>query len=252
MADPVEPIRASVLEGVAHGFLGRKGGVSMGVLAGLNVGLGADDDAAAVAENRKRAAEAVLPSARLVTIFQTHSADCVTVAEAWDEAKRPRADALVTDQPGVLLGIVTADCAPILLADIDAGIVGAAHAGWRGAYGGIAESVVAAMEQLGATRSRITTAIGPAIAQPSYEVGPDFRENFTQDDAGFFVAGSNGHWQFDLESYVAAKLETAGIGQIEPLGLDTYSDEKRFYSYRRATHRDELTYGRQFSLIGLA
>ena len=248
----VEPIRARVLEGIPHGFLTREGGVSTGEVASLNVGLGSGDDPAAVAENRRRAAEVVLPGARLVAVHQVHSADCVTVAEPWDDAHRPTADALVTDRPGILLGIVTADCAPVLLADAEAGVIGAAHAGWRGARAGVAEAVIAAMEALGAKRERIAAAIGPAIAQPSYEVSEDFRAQFAADDERFFAPGRPGHRQFDLEGYVAARLERAGAGKIEALGLDTYSDPGRFYSYRRSTHRGEPAYGRQFALIGLS
>jgi YfiH family protein len=158
---------------------------------------------------------------------------------------------MATDRPGVVLGVVTADCAPVLLADRQAGVVGAAHAGWRGAHAGVIERTVAAMERLGAVRARIAAAIGPAIAQPSYEVDARFRENFAGADERFFAAGRDGRWQFDLEGYVAARLEVAGVGSVEPLGLDTYTDEARFYSYRRATHRGAPNYGRQFSLIGL-
>lgn len=252
MSEELEAIRARVLEGIPHGFLTRKGGVSAGEVASLNVGLGSGDDPAAVAENRRRAGEAVLPDVQVVGVHQVHSADCITLSEPWDDAHRPTGDALATDRPGVLLGIVTADCAPILLADKQAGVVGAAHGGWRGAHAGVAESVVAAMERLGARRGRIVAAIGPAIAQASYEVGADFRDHFDDEDARFFAPGRSGHWQFDLEGYVAARLHAAGIGAVEPLGLDTYRDEERFYSYRRSTHRNEPTYGRQFSLIGLS
>ena len=249
--EAVAIIRAQALEGIPHGFLGRDGGLSGGIVAGLNVGFGADDDAANVAENRRRAVEAVLPGARLVSVHQVHSADCVTVSQPWDESDRPHADALATDRPGLLLGIVTADCAPVLLADREAGIVGAAHAGWRGAHGGVAEAVVAAMEGLGAVRERIHAAIGPAIAQASYEVSEEFRAAFAEADARFFAPGRPGHLQFDLEAYVAARLSRAGVGKVAPLGLDTYREEGRFFSYRRATHRGEPNYGRQFALIGL-
>ncbi len=247
----VEVVRAGALDGIPHGFLGRRGGVSTGIVAGLNVGFGADDDLAAVKENRRLACEAVLPGGRLVSVHQVHSARCVTVHEPWDEGARPEADAVATDRPGLVLGIVTADCAPILLADKQAGVVAAAHAGWRGAHGGVAESAIAAMEALGAERERIVAAIGPAIAQESYEVGDDFRQNFSSADARFFAPGRPGHHQFDLEAYIAARLAKAGIAAVEPLGLDTYADENRFFSYRRATHRGEPNYGRQFSLIGL-
>jgi len=250
-SDPVEIIRAEVLAGIPHGFLGRRGGVSRGAIAGLNIGHGAEDEIEAVAENRRRAAEAVFPGARLATVYQVHSPDVVEVLEPWLHDERPRADAMVTDRPGLLLGVVTADCAPVLLADREAGVIGAAHAGWRGAHGGVLENTVAAMERLGADHSRIAAAIGPAIAQPSYEVDARFRENFGPEDDAFFIPGRPGHWQFDLEGYAAKRLRAAGVGIIDPLGLDTYSDEARFFSYRRATHRGEPAYGRQFSLIGL-
>lgn len=249
MADTVEAIRAESLAGVRHAFLGRRGGVSQGLVAGLNVGFGADDDDRAVEENRRRAVAAVAPGAQLVTCYQVHSPEAVIVSEAWSHDQRPRADALVTDRPGLVLGIVTADCAPVLLADRETGVVAAAHAGWRGAHGGVIEASVAAMEQLGARPARIAAAIGPCIAQESYEVDARFRDNFTAADDRFFAPGRADHWQFDLEAYVAARLQAAGVGQVEPLGLDTYGEESRFYSFRRATHRDEPTYGRQFSLI---
>ena len=248
----VRPIRSILLEGVSHGFLTREGGVSTGVVAGLNVGRGSGDDERAVAENRRRAAEAVLPGAHLVSVYQVHSSDCVIVAEPWDENDRPQADALVTDRPGLLLGIVTADCAPVLLADRERGIVGAAHAGWKGARRGVIDSTVAAMERLGASRSAIVAAIGPCIAQASYEVGDDFKTNFADEDSPFFAPGREGHWHFALEACVASRLERAGVTRIDPLGLDTYSDQEHFFSYRRATHRGEANYGRQFSLIGIA
>lgn len=249
---PVEVIRASLLDGLPHGFLGRRGGVSLGEAAGLNIGLGAEDEPASVAENRRRAVAAVMPGAQLVTVYQVHSPDAVVAQPGWPDADRPRADALVTDRPGLLLGIVTADCAPVLLADHSAGVVGAAHAGWRGAFGGVVEQTVAAMERLGARADRIVAAIGPAIAQPSYEVDSAFRDQFAAGDGQFFAPGRADHWQFDLEAYVAARLVNSGVGQVEKLGLDTYVDPTRFFSYRRATHRAEATYGRQFSLIGLA
>ncbi len=264
MADPglrqddgVEVNTAAVLSGIPHGFLGRRGGVSGGVVAGLDTGLrGMDpDDPAleAIRENRRRAAEAVLPGARLVGVYQVHGADCV-VAGDWTEAERPHADALVTDRGGVLLGILTADCAPVLFADREAGVIGAAHAGWKGAVAGVTDSTISAMEKLGARRDRIVAAIGPCIAQASYEVDTGFRDKVLADapsNAQFFAAGQPGHFQFDLEGYVAIRLERAGIGRIEPLSLDTYGDEARFYSFRRATHRREPDYGRQISLIGL-
>jgi len=248
----IEAIHAKALEGIPHGFLTRKGGVSTGPIAGLNVGYGSGEDRACVAENRRLAGDAVLAGASVVAVHQLHSATCVTVVRAWDDEHRSAADALATREPGLLLGIVTADCAPVLLADRQAGVVGAAHAGWRGAVSGVIEAVVAAMEELGARRERIAAAIGPAIAQASYDVGEDFRTHFGAEDACFFAPGRPGHFQFDLEAYVAARLGKAGIGEVEALGLDTYADEARFYSYRRSVYRGEPNYGRQFSLIGLA
>ena len=248
---PVEVIRSRLLAGIPHGFLGRRGGVSRGLVAGLNVGWGTDDDRQAVVENRRRAVAAVLPGARLATVYQVHSPAAVSVAEPWPENARPEADAMVTDRPGLLLGVVTADCAPVLLADIAAGVVGAAHAGWRGAHGGVLENTVAAMQRLGASASRIVATVGPAIAQASYEVDSRFRDNFGPDDEAFFAPGAPGHWQFDLAGYIARRLRDAGIRAVERLGLDTYADEQRFFSYRRAIHRGEPDYGRQIALIGL-
>jgi YfiH family protein len=249
--EDVEVIRSEALAALPHGFLGRRGGASGGVVAGLNLGHGAGDDPDSVAENRRRAVAAVLPGAQLATVYQVHSPDAVTVVRPWPHAERPHADAMATDRPGVLLGVVTADCAPVLLADVEAGVVGAAHAGWRGAHGGVLEAVVGEMAGLGAERERIVAAIGPAIAQPSYEVDESFRAAFTAADGEFFVPGRPGHWQFDLEGYAAARLARAGVGRIDRLGLDTYPDAERFFSYRRATHRGEAAYGRQISLIGL-
>nr|WP_243846842.1 peptidoglycan editing factor PgeF [Sphingomonas japonica] len=239
--------------GVPHGFLGRRGGVSTGVHAGLNVGVGSSDDADAVAENRRRATDAVLPGAALATCYQIHSSDVVTVTEPL--AERPRGDALVTDRPGLALGILTADCAPVLLADAQAAVIGAAHAGWKGALGGVTDATIAAMEALGADRGRIAAAIGPCIARASYEVGDGFRQRFGADDPDndrFFADACAGHARFDLEAYVAHRLAAAGIARIEMLGLDTYADRDRFFSYRRATHRGEPDYGRQISIIALA
>jgi YfiH family protein len=249
----VEVIRSGLLA-VPHGFLGRRGGVSEGVCAGLNVGLGSGDDRAAILENRRRAVAAVAPGARLVTLHQIHSPTVLFATEPWPDEARPQADALVTDRHGLALGILTADCAPVLLADQAAGVVGAAHAGWKGAFGGVVEAAVAAMESLGATRDGIAAAIGPAIARKSYEVDDDFHRRFAEPDPGsdrFFTAGREGRHQFDLEGYVAARLAEAGIGRVEALGLDTYADPDRFFSYRRAIHQGEPTYGRQISLIAL-
>ncbi|WP_028968990.1 peptidoglycan editing factor PgeF [Sphingomonas sp. URHD0057] len=250
----VEVIRASVLGAVPHGFLGRRGGVSTGDLAGLNVGYGSNDDRAAIDENRRRAIAAILPGAELATVHQVHSADVVYVDGPWLQDQRPRADAMVTDLPGLLLGILTADCAPVLFADVEAGVIGAAHAGWRGALAGVTDAAIAAMEQRGARRDRIVAAVGPCIAQPSYEVDEAFRERFLDADPAnfrFFVPGPAGKPHFDLPGYLAIRLDPAGIARVDVLGLDTYADPDRFYSYRRATHRGEPDYGRQVSLIAL-
>jgi YfiH family protein len=251
----VEVIRAPSLAAVPHGFLGRRGGVSTGELAGLNVGYGSNDDRDAIGENRRRAIAAVLPGAELATVHQIHSADVVYAERPWPQGERPRADAMVTNRPGLLLGILTADCAPVLFADHDAQVVGAAHAGWRGALAGVTDSTIAAMERLGARRERMSAAVGPCIAQPSYEVDEDFRRCFIEADVTngrFFVEGANGKPHFDLPAYVAERVRAAGVEVVEVVGFDTYAEPDRFYSYRRATHRREADYGRQVSLIGLS
>ena len=250
----VELIRSASLGALPHAFLGRRGGVSTGELAGLNVGYGSGDDREAIGENRRRAIAAVLPGAELATVHQVHSAEAVTVERAWPQDQRPHADAMVTDRPGLLLGILTADCAPVLLADADAGVIGAAHAGWRGALAGVTDAAIAAMEELGARRERIFAAVGPCIAQPSYEVDEGFRTRFVETDianARFFAEGPWGKPHFDLGGYVRHRLTAAGIAEVEVLHLDTYAEPERFYSYRRATHGGEADYGRQASLIGL-
>lgn len=250
----VELIRSHLIA-LPHGFFGRRGGVSAGVCQGLNVGFGSGDDRDAIVENRRRAVGAVAPGARLVTVHQVHSATAVVAREAWSEEARPQADAIVTDRPGLALGILTADCAPVLLADVKAGVAGAAHAGWKGALGGVIENVVAAMAELGAERERIAAAIGPAIGRASYEVDETFFRRFVDADPkneGFFTPGRPGHHHFDLEGYVAGRLAAAGVRRVEAIGLDTYHDFDRFFSYRRATHRGEPTYGRQISLIALS
>ena len=252
----ITPFKARALDGVPHGFLGREGGVSTGILAGLNVGLGSNDDREAIAENRRRAVAAVLPGAALVTVHQVHSAGAVIVSEPFADAARPHADALVTDRPGLLLGILTADCVPVLLADVAGGVVGAAHAGWKGALHGVTDATIEAMEKLGARRERISAATGPCIARASYEVDDAFVRRFEEADPAnerfFLFAGKAGHQQFDIEAYVAARLAAAGVGRVETLGLDTYAHADRFFSYRRATHRGEPDYGREISLVGLA
>lgn len=247
-----DPVRHPLLDGLPHGFMTRHGGVSSGQVGGLQCGFGAGDDLAAVAANRRAAVEAVLPGGHLLALHQTHSPDAVTSGPLWSDDSRPSGDALVTDQPGRVLGIVTADCAPVLFADREAGVIGAAHAGWRGAHGGVLEATIAAMAGLGARPERIAAVIGPTIAQASYEVDDGFRQQFGPDSARFFAAGAEGRWQFDLPGYIAARLHDAGIGQIGDCALDTYSNPDRFYSFRRATHRGEPNYGRQLSLIALA
>ncbi|MFD1950069.1 peptidoglycan editing factor PgeF [Sphingomonas arantia] len=249
----VDVVRSAQLDGIRHGFLGRSGGVSTGIYAGLNVGLGSDDDREAILENRRRAVAAVAPGAKLVTPHQVHSATAITVTEPFPDDARPHADALVTDRPGLLIGILTADCVPVLFADRAAGIVGATHAGWKGALGGVTDATLDAMVALGADRTRIVAAIGPCIARASYEVDTSFRDRFTAHDPEnerFFREGRrDDHHQFDIESYVAHRLATAGVTRIDALGLDTYALANRFYSYRRATHRAEPGYGRQMSVI---
>jgi len=196
----------------------------------------------------------VAPGARLVTVHQVHSGDAVAVTAPWPDEARPPLDAMATDRPGLALGILTADCAPVLFADRQAGIIGAAHAGWKGAFSGVIEATVAEMEKLGAERHRIAAAVGPCIARRSYEVDEAFLRRFADADPAngrFFTLGRTGHHQFDLEGFVVSRLAEAGLHDCEALGIDTYSDADRFYSYRRATHRGEPTYGRQISLIAL-
>jgi YfiH family protein len=250
----LEIIRAQTLGDVPHGFLGRRGGVSQGICAGLNVGLGSGDDPAAIAENRRRAVAAVAPGARLVTVHQAHSPDAIYAEAPWPDGARPEADAIVTDRLGLALGILTADCTPVLLADRQAGVIAAAHAGWKGALGGIIESTLVLMERYGADRARVAAAIGPVIARKSYEVDEAFLRRFAEADPAndrFFTPGRTGHHQFDLEAYVLARLAAAGVTRAEALGLDTYSDPEKFYSYRRATHNSDPTVGRQISIISL-
>ena len=243
--------------GIRHGFFTREGGVSEGIFASLNCGLGSGDDADSVAENRRRALAALqLAGDRLATCYQVHSAGVVVVDAAWPPAERPRADALVTRRRGVALGILTADCAPVLFADAEAGVIGAAHAGWRGALSGVLEATVAAMAGLGAAPARIHAGIGPCIAQPSYEVGPEFPAPFLAADpanAGFFRAAPRaGHFLFDLAGYAARRLSLLGLGRVERTGGDTAAEAERFFSYRRTCLRGEKDYGRELSAICLA
>jgi polyphenol oxidase len=240
---------------VRHAFFTRIGGVSEGAYASLNGGLGSEDRAERVAENRGRmCAQLGLTPDRLVSLYQVHSAEVVTV-EAPFAADRPRADAMVTRVPGLALGIATADCGPILFADPESGVIGAAHAGWKGALTGVIAATVAAMEALGARRQRIVAVLGPTIGQASYEVGPDFVARFRHEAPGmerFLGAGTRpGHAQFDLPGFILARLGEAEVGEAAMLNLCTYADPERFYSFRRTTHRGEPDYGRLISAIAL-
>jgi hypothetical protein len=247
----------SMLPRIRHGFFTRHGGVSDGFYDSLNGGLGSDDAPARVTENRARMAAAlgVAPD-RLVTAYQIHSPDVVVATQPWPRARAPRADAVVTRVRGLAVGVTTADCGPLLLADAEAGVVGAAHAGWRGALAGVIEAAVAAMERLGAARTRMVVALGPMIRQANYEVGPDFVARFAAADpenARFFApAARDGHAMFDLAGYIASRLQDAGVGRIEDLGHCTYAEAARFFSYRRSTHRAEADYGRHVNAIALA
>ena len=245
------------LSGIRHAFFTRTGGVSDGLYATLNGGVGSRDGSANIAENRARmaAALAVEPH-RLLTANQIHSPQVVVAETPWTTEARPRADAIVTRMRALAIGVTTADCGPVLLADPRSRVVGAAHAGWRGALAGIAEATVAAMERLGAERSRLRAALGPMIRQDHYEVGPDLMARFAAEDAAsgrfFRPAARAGHALFDLPAYIAERLTRAGVRQIEDLGLCTYADVSRFFSYRRSTHRAEADYGRHVHAIALA
>ena len=245
---------APSLDGIPHGFFGRKGGVSAGDLASLNCGIGSGDDPALVAENRRRVADALAPGAPLAGLYQVHGARCVVIDADSDPGARPEADALATRTPGLLLGIVTADCVPVLFADAGAGVVGAAHAGWKGAIAGVTDATLDAMESLGARRGDIAAAIGPCIGRASYEVDDGFVQRFADDDPAnerFFAAGRPGHALFAIAAYVAARLAAAGVTRIAIGGQDTYALAEDYFSYRRACHRGENSYGRQLSVIGV-
>jgi YfiH family protein len=242
--------------GVSHGFFTRHGGVSAGVYASLNGGAGSRDAPEAVAENCARIAAALgVAPQRLAIPYQIHSPDAVAVTAHWAPDARPRCDGIVTATPGLALGVTGADCGMILFADARARVVGAAHAGWKGALTGVIEATVAAMERLGAKRDAIAAALGPCIAQDSYEVGPEFAAAFAktgEDARRFFVASHRaGHSMFDLKGYIADRADRAGVGRFEDLRLDTYAEEDRFFSYRRTTHRKEPDYGRLVSAIVL-
>jgi hypothetical protein len=245
----------SAIPGLRHAFFTREGGVSGGLYASLNGGIGSKDDPADVAENRRRMAEqmGVLPE-HFLSVHQTHSSDAIVASGPWPGTARPLADAIVTRTPGLAIGATAADCGPVLLADPGARVIGAAHAGWKGALTGILESTIDAMEKLGAARVGIVAAIGPLIRQSSYEVGGEFVARFIAadaDNAVFFLPSPHeGHAMFDLAGLIRRRLEHAGVSVIDDIGIDTYSDE-RFFSYRRATHRREPDYGRHVHAIAL-
>jgi YfiH family protein len=250
----VESAALAALPGIRHAFFTREGGVSTGIYASLNGGVGSADDQMHVMENRRRMAE-TLGAQHLLTCYQIHSADVVVVDRSWAGESAARADGIVTKSRGIAVGASAADCAPLLFADAEAGVIAAAHAGWKGALGGIAEATLDKMETLGAARARVVAAIGPLIRQQSYEVGPEFVARFTADDPAneryFAPSSRESHARFDLGGYLRMRLERAGAGRIDDLGLDTYADEARFFSYRRTTHRKEPDYGRQIAAITL-
>ena len=247
---------AAAASGIRHGFFTRQGGVSTGIYASLNCGLGSRDDTASVKINRGRVASALdHPGREVLTLYQVHSATALIVDAPFD-GKPPQADALVTNTPGVVIGALAADCTPVLFADPEARVVAAAHAGWRGAFGGVLEATIRAMEGLGAQPQRIRAAIGPCINQAAYEVGPEFEATFLEADPGnarfFERLGSGDRPYFDLPGFISARLSRAGLGMVEQKSSCTYENESLFFSYRRATHRKEPDYGRQISAIVLA
>ncbi len=244
------------LPGIAHGFFTREGGVSSGLYASLNIGLGSADDREKVLENRGRVAAALgVAAEHLVLPYQVHSPDVAVVESPWAPGEGPKVDAVVTARPGIAVGVATADCGPILFADARARVVGAAHAGWKGAIGGVIEATIEAMERLGARRDAITAVLGPTISADAYEVGAEFVARFADADASygrfFRPSEREGHSMFDLPAFVLHRLETAGVGRAASLGLCTYGDETRFFSYRRTTHRREPDYGRLVAAITL-
>jgi YfiH family protein len=246
----------SALPGIRHAFFTREGGVSQGIYASLNGGLGSQDAPENVRENRARMAAAVGATPdHFVSAFQIHSPDVIVADKPWTRENAPRADAIVTCVPGLAIGASTADCGPILFADQDARVIGAAHAGWKGALVGVLEATIDAMEKLGAARGRISAALGPLIRQPNYEVGPEFVTRFTEsnpDNAGYFRPSARAdHALFDLGGYIVRRLTLARIANVDDLGFCTYADPQRFFSYRRATHRREPDYGRHINAIAL-
>lgn len=252
----VQSAALGALPGVRHAFFTRQGGVSTGVLSSLNGGLGAKDDPANVHENRRRMAATLgLDAGRIALPWQVHSANVTVATEPWTRETAPHVDAVVVAIPGLAAGVTIADCGPILFADAEARVVAAAHAGWQGAFKGVAEATLAKMEELGARRERVVAVLGPCIRQASYEVGPEFAARFVAADPEnvrfFEPSGKPGHALFDLGGYVVARLKAADVGAVEDLSLDTYADEERFFSYRRMTHRGEDDYGRLVAAIAL-
>ncbi len=252
----IEAQNLSTIADIRHGFFTRKGGHSDGVYDSLNCGYGSGDSRETVTRNRGHVARSLgLVADRLVTVYQVHSPDVVTVMEPWSAQDAPKADAMVTSEPGTALGVLTADCAPVLFADREAGVVGAAHAGWRGALAGVCEATLEAMEALGASRQHIAAAVGPTISARNYEVGPEFHDAFLENDesfARFFGPSSrDGHFMFDLPGFLLHRMTAAGIGSVEWCGKCTYAEESDFFSFRRTTHREEPDYGRQISAITL-
>ena len=246
----------ATLPRIRHAFFTRSGGVSQGIYASLNGGVGSNDAPNKVAENRARMAATLgVKPDRLLTAYQIHSPDVVVAEQPWTIENRPRADAIVTNVPRLAIGVSTADCGPLLFADSEAGVVGAAHAGWRGAFSGVIEATIAAMERLGADRKRISGALGPTIRQPNYEVGPEFVERFLAADsanASFFSPSHRDrHAMFDLAGYIVERIDRAGLSQFEDLGLCTYAEPERFFSYRRTTQSGEADYGRHVNAIAL-
>lgn len=243
----------AALPAIRHAFFTREGGVSQGVYASLNAGVGSNDDQGLVEENRARMAGALgVAPEHLLSVYQIHSPDVVVAEEPWPAGARPRADAIVTRQPGLAIAASTADCGPVLFADPEAGVIGAAHAGWRGALAGVLESTLDAMEALGARRADIAAVIGPTISQRAYEVGPEFMDAFLAEDPGydrFFAGGTGDRVMFDLPGFGLHRLRAAGVGHAEWTGHCTYSDPERFFSYRRSIHRGEADYGRLISAI---
>lgn len=241
------------MDDVSHGFFGRAGGVSTGLFESLNVGIGSKDDPKTISMNRDRVRTA-LEVHSMVSAYQVHSADVITVSDPWADDQRPLGDAMVTDRPGIGLCILTADCVPVLFADIRLSVIGAAHAGWKGALGGVCEATLEAMAALGSRPRDVVCAIGPAIQQASYEVGPEFADRFLAHDPDnriFFRPGAGDRLHFDLTGYVHRRLARAGVGQIERQGHDTCADE-RYFSHRRRTHRGEPDYGRNASVIAIS